>query len=373
MVPLMRLMRRICEPGSVETPKMFHRCALGLGTVLLLAPAAPQTCRAEIPSIPELRSILKSQWDSIATVEHTCHEYMPDPERPGKFKPAYFVYETSRSKGGLTSYRVASILSDARRVEIARLIEDGNKRHDYKFFDRHPDVMSTVKISRQPSIDGALENTTNSPIAWLTTPGSKPIHEHFTDSIKLASVEDGDAKCIEATFPINKYSSVRCLLDPDHDWLAKRVELLNDDGMKWVVTKFQRDNGRWFPEEGTWTALVAGRPTEMHFVVSNLKINRDIPPSRFKPLAITKDAWVTDVISDKQYIWQGTLASRRQLEVRSTTTPGTDRVPEGPSRNADSLVASADPAGIQLGWMTAAGSLGILLVAGLLKVARKSA
>ena len=84
---------------------------------------------------------------------------------------------------------------------------------------------------------------------------------------------------------------VRCELDVDHGWAARRVELTGH--CIWEVKKFMLVDGRWFPAEGRVTVLDLPN-TSTDFKVSRWHVNRSIPAAKFDLPELPKGVRVFD-------------------------------------------------------------------------------
>ena len=81
---------------------------------------------------------------------------------------------------------------------------------------------------------------------------------------------------------IDRGGPVLIELDPEHGWLPRKLS----GGFEITVTRFARENGVWFPVEGTFRASYVDEAGKLksrpeRFRVSNLRINRPIADDRF--------------------------------------------------------------------------------------------
>jgi len=322
---------------------------------------------AQAPSAQELAEVLRGRWDSIRTLEYTCEEHLVAVDGAPAEPRAHFRYDMSHQHGGLTSYSAVSVSHGGPSRTITRLVEDGKRRYGYNFL--HPeegDVLDSVTIRRQEGVDSGLADTTMMSVMWLTTPGGRPLHEHAGRATGIGWVEADGRRQLEMIFP-HEGSRLRGLLDPEHDWLASSMEFLGDEPTSWRVETFRRDGDRWFPGEGRFTSAVPGNVAESRFTVTDLKINRPIPASRFAPLALPRGASIDDTTKGTRRVSQGNAATRLEfLEEHGSRAPRVEA--EGPR---DPVVVEPEPEGRNWGLVLASASAVLLAIGGLLRVVRR--
>lgn len=260
---------------------------------------------AQSPDRARLRETLKALWDGIETLEFESDQTFPDladgPPKPTSPFPdlrSTFRYQMP-NRFAFSSYFTRP------KVDKPSLLDyryDGQRLHRIvRAGDDMGSPIDQVIIDKQVGGPGEYTGILNHAlIAWM--PGSKPAYAQLDDGARLEFVADGERG--EQTWLVGTDRNVRQFraeLDPEHDWLPRRVEFV-DGHTRLDVTKFGRDNGRWFPVEGKGTRRHTAEGAEderTEFRVTLLKINRPLPDGCFAVPPLPKGARVVDQTNDR--------------------------------------------------------------------------
>lgn len=351
-----------------EASIMRSQVSLATGLIVAFGSLAYPVCGTAQPiDIDSIREHLRQQWESIESIEWVLDEYLEREDGVALPVPGHLHYELSRSKGGLSYYKIENAAKGHERV-LSHVLEDGKKRYNYVHLHDYPGVIHELDISTQQTIDEGLDDVPQNSITWLTTPGKKPLYLHMTNEARAQEIDEDGRKLIEVILPY-KGSELRCVLDTERDWSVVSIEVLNGDRIKWSITKFQRDNGRWFASEGVHTGKIVGRYQEWTFKVTNPKINRPVAPGTYDQARLPSGALVVDRVKNTRRVWNGTNKTRTEFLARY---PSKSPKPAALAA-ANSIEASQEPEeGI---WSYAPMALACMFLglAGILKLGRRRA
>lgn len=327
--------------------------------------AFPARGLAQPIDVDSIREHLRQQWESIESIEWTLDEYLERLDGVAPPTPRRLHAAMSRSKGGLSLFKAEDPVEGHAAV-LEHILEDGKNRYTYFYIHNNRNVISELDIRALETIDEGLSISVGNSVSWLTMPREKPLHLHMTSEARAREIEEDGRKLIEVEFP-SKGNTLRFLLDPERDWSAVSLEFLDADRTKWKVTKFQRDNDRWFASEGVHTGEIMGVFQEWKFTVTNLKINRPIAPETFQKARLPSGARVVDQVKHTQRIWNGTNKTRSEFLSRYSPK---QEPPAAPTVVPPPIRASRDPDGDP--WFYAPGALActLLALAGLLRLRR---
>jgi hypothetical protein len=309
------------------------------------------------PSTPtdldEVRRELDAGWQSLQTIEFECREYLLDEaNRPRKGLSEldfHFAYQA----GGRWAYATWQVDLEGNRRPLEDTRQDGRKQ--YQVFARkgHPDVIDFAQISTQTSTadtyDGGMQVA-----LWLWIPGGKPPIAHLRSGGRLEIERTLDGRETVVLVSSHKGHPLRCELDPEHEWLPRRVLL--GDFAEYVATDFRRDNGRWFPSEGFGiTRLGPSRAQRDGFRVTSLAINRGIFPSTFQMPRLAPGVIVQDAAGKGEIV--GGQAARETLEREYPSAPAAQAAP------GDTGSVGGPPDARVAIWLLAAVGVGLLTMA----------
>ncbi len=251
------------------------------------AVAAPEI----LPTPMSVRNALKTWWDGIETLEFREVESPIGTDGRPVQSGRRAVVEVALGRGDRRAMLHGSLEPDG-RVRVAQEKRDDGRTqiHIMKKSGTTPDEITDVSITRQTnSRDAYHDQDGMGTVLWLLTPwtsglgmAAQPLYQHLENPHTATSFEagrDANGKPTVTLRLANEGQSYE--LDPDHDYLPRRVTGFLHDV---TVTRFAKINDRWFPVEGLVTHHAYGMIGEKSatFVVTDLRINRPIPDSRFE-------------------------------------------------------------------------------------------
>lgn len=233
-----------------------------------------------------VRDRLKASWDGIQTLSVRYEEFAQDaqggPDRTRNGNRQEFVL-------GLGDRRALSFTRLSPEGVVFPVMErrqDGKRSSYFTYSGETPGQLVEVFVDHQTSTRERYVGEMNA-LAWVLAPigdptataVSKPLYSYLDDGVMLERILDpkGGERLVLTLFRAD--TPIRYELDPEHDWLPRRVEGMHDI----TVTKFGRDgDSRWLPVEWTSTQRWGDRNVPSIARVVNLKVNRPIPESRFQ-------------------------------------------------------------------------------------------
>jgi hypothetical protein len=264
-----------------------------------------QSTEVSQPERADLRERLKQFWDSMATFEFTSDEYTI-PEHGGRTDGLYLI-RTRFIKGldGRSAIKQSSIAPGGHEKIFHELRNDGVRSHGIVRLKNHDIISELVTSNAQGNeleYKGAMCY-----LLWILLPGGRPIYT------RLDTGGDTDARMIEGreTLILNfthKGLLVSCFLDPEHDWLPRRVEIGGEPRQEITVTRFSRVDGRWIPAEGTYTGI---GPDRRGYKVTSFRVNHAVAMDAFEPPPVPDGARVFDETTSKGYFKGGPVARDR--------------------------------------------------------------
>ncbi len=289
------------------------------GTLAIAARVAqndppPVAATEPLPTPATIRSALKTWWDGIETLEFREVESAVGDDGHPVQSGRHAIVEVALGRGDRRAVMHGSLGPDG-RVRVARERRDnGRKQFCLMSNAKTPDKITDVRITGQRNTRDVYRDEMGT-ILWLLTPwtsglgsAAQPLYQHLENMNTATKVEIGrDAEGRPTVTLTLAHEGQRYELDPDHDYLPRRVTGYLQDI---TVTRFAKVDGRWFPVEGLIThnareVLVpkAGgfidtglRTKERRgaFVVTGLRINQPIPDSRFEMPPHMDDVRVQD-------------------------------------------------------------------------------
>ncbi len=293
--------------------------------------------RSEDSILVDSRSIdsqVELFWNTLSTLEFRCEESASDTGgRIDRTRPfaRYDYRSASGAKRSLTSYNV---FPDG-KIEVTKCFkENGQTRHDITPFSTDASSIAAVTTRSETNTQEEYNDVMFSCMVLLF-PGGRSIPSWIGPDAQLSRTEVDGQSMVELVVKHPKTKRlIRCTLDPGHDWLARKVLLGSGKGEKfWIVEEFQRDNGRWFPARGRFSASTSTGLKPFLFEISNLKINRIADESQFVLPALPDGVFVQDQRSGQQSIKGGVEAGKRLREryVPITNAAASDSVAERPN------------------------------------------
>ncbi len=276
------------------------RAATTLLIVTLLG--FPVSVQADRPDRRVVRDRLKLLWDSLASIEIRCEEYVADARGERDLSRSHRANHFCHKKENLWFCDLQVVSPAGIRTPIDQIRQDGLKRYQVLMFKDFPDEISAINISKQVSTPLDYADPKFSAL-WLFLPGGKPPYLYLDQGAKMTDAKGHGPSCV-AIDAVHQNHRLLLILDGDHDWLPRRVESTHVDGVHvHEVTRFTRDNGRWFPAEGYFTHPMAKGPVRLDFVVTQIRINRDLDQSLFRLPVLPPGVRIFDI--NKQFSFQG--------------------------------------------------------------------
>jgi hypothetical protein len=239
------------------------------------------TCHGDEPGREEIRRILQSLWQSYETIEFDASETFIGSGGMPRFEDRiHYVF----GSGGRRAWEFERQADDGEEISVSatRQREDGQYRYVITNFPGDPDLTDRLVIEPQENSPEDFKGLL--PRAFFAiTPFGRPLYRFADEQASIRPVREGGDACYELSFPYRD-SRVRCVLDPQHGWLARRVTA-DDGSLDIIVTRFQNDQGLWFPAEGSGETRIGEepnrKPASLSFTTSDLRINRDVAPGAF--------------------------------------------------------------------------------------------
>lgn len=329
--------------------------------IMAITPLRSQTQDVKPPLDRQaIGETLKQLWDSLDTVEFWCDCFPLDeagqPDRSG----IVVRHEFARQAGGCWALTVTAIKPNGEVTVMESFREDRRRRYTTYYFSGQPDSISHVVIQSQKSTSNSYEGMMFC-MTWLLMPGHRPIHELLAEAGPLELEQTGRNERGLVTFvaTYNGYP-LRCTLDPDRDWLAYRVKL-GDDQLQsyWQVDRFERNNGRWFPAEGTFLAHTTDGRKLWGFTVTNVSINQPLKIPSFGLPPLPEGTLVLDEVARTQTVIGGKAARERLEKLHRKPGDPVKREPGPP------ITASRDPERTSWAHIAVGISIAAFVVAGL--------
>lgn len=299
---------------------------------LLIASNSPRSDAGQGPILDPstVKAQVKLMWDSLASMEIVSEESVASADGRIDRTKSIHIYKIKYSSDGRWASEMDSPSAGGRRFHVARF-QGGGRLHEVAYDgDR-------MTIIREAYLDADAGRYQGMPgiLMTLLMPGDKSVLDHLEAgaTLEIEVGPRGERSVILAT----KYRGhpLRMTLDPDHDWLVSSVHLGSGRGVTCRVTRFDRDNGRWYPAEGVQErpdGPATNSPTLRAFAATTFRVNRPIPDAAFASPKPQEGTNIQDDIKKKI-----TLYTERPGVNRPTMPPD-----PSPSRGAP-LVAGPRP------------------------------
>jgi RNA polymerase sigma factor (sigma-70 family) len=265
--------------------------ALAIGARITHDNPPPVVAPEILPTPMSVRSALKTWWDGIETLEFREVESPIGTDGRPVQSGHRAVVEVALGRGDRRAVLHGSLEPDGRVRAAQEKRDDGRTQiHLMKKSATTPDEITDVSITRQMNTRDAYHDEDGMcTVLWLLTPwtsglglAAQPLYQHLENPHTATSFDVGRDANGKPTVTLRLANQgQRYELDPDHDYLPRRVTGFLHDV---TVTRFAKINDRWFPVEGLVTHHAHGLIGEKSgtFVVTDLRINRPIPDSRFE-------------------------------------------------------------------------------------------
>ncbi len=266
----------------------------GLGQAIIVSVLAAVSCSAALGhdlTEAEVMERCRLAWESLETLQFTCSHFNVEGDRVA-YDRGSTRSEFWQAPGGKRALVEWGVHPDREEL-MQNFRQDGRRRYTLICYPDHPEVVKDIGIEVQPDTADRYVGYMNFAL-WLLMPGGKPVHIHLAEGGRLAPYEGEGSG--ERVLVVSKFQGkpLRMVVDPERDWLP--VEVAIEGGMRIVATRFEKDNGRWFPVDGGMvrpkTVIVSpngeikkytGNELDVRqFEVSEFHINRPIPASRFE-------------------------------------------------------------------------------------------
>jgi hypothetical protein len=268
----------------------------------------------------------KIAWTSLSSVQFVSDELIADlVQGTSRLERYYFALE-DRGQYALRAKEV----KEGREYHVHDFREDGQKSYQSRPFRDSDDSLNSVTIRYQTSTESHYKGMMFR-VLWLLMPGGEPIFRHIEQGASVEPARDVDGNTVYVVHTSFRGSPIRCEVDPQHDWLVRRMTL--GEGLMDVrVTRFDRVDGRWFPVEGSSSEdmTVEGRRIRKRgtFRVSQLRINQPLDPGLFHitESKLPSGTKVIDSISGRTRYIGGRSARDRRIseQLEQPEAPGTE-------------------------------------------------
>jgi hypothetical protein len=308
-----------------------------------------------LPDRSTVLSALEGMWKSLESFEFRCEQFVADAQYKVDLTKPKNLWDFSYQSGGRWALKWTTVYPDGREVINEDQRFDGREHRLVMHVPNEPNVVDEVRTRNQEGgkdfYPGPMFD-----LLWVVIPGQQPLYTRLTVDSPLAPTEvTGDQGYPVVRFPFRfKTNIASCRLDPQKDWLP--TEVLVGGGSNIKVTKFTRDNGRWFPAEGRTEKNIRGQIERSLFIVTQLHINRTVQPGVFQSPPLQEGAMKSDLRTNKGEAIGGRQA--RQDFVRKHFKTAPPPVPLSPG-NVASRNSRRFPWALLVGGL----ALGILVIA----------
>jgi hypothetical protein len=260
----------------------FHLSIIYVITLILIAFLnVPNPVRADAPDRQDLRDRLKLLWDSLASIEIRCEEYVADARGDRDLVRFHTENHFCHKKENYWFCDMQLVSATGVRKPIDQIRQDGLRRQQVRMFRDFPGEISDVDIKNQVSTPLEYAEAKFSAL-WLILPGGTPPYIYLDQGAPISKAEDYGPSCV-AIDAVHRNNRLRLILDGDHDWLPRRVESSDGEDIHiHEVTHFARDNNKWFPSEGQFTHPTPKGLVRKLFVVTQARINREVDEGLFR-------------------------------------------------------------------------------------------
>jgi hypothetical protein len=162
------------------------------------------------------------------------------------------------------------------------------------------------------------------------------------EGASLANERRPDGREVPVLTAEHRRRPLRIELDPDRDWLPRRVDLKGSHTCE--TRAFTRDQGHWFPSD---VAMIldesgpsAGHDTRIGFQLAGLRVNHPVPTGTFGMPNLTDGVQVSDDRNWTGYFKGGFEARKRLEQARGIYAP--PKNPADADSSVSDVVASAE-------------------------------
>lgn len=330
------------------------------GVVLMSLSLSAQAGGAEI-SRTSIRESIARWWDSIESIEVRMDRLQSYDERGEVLIEEHHIAVAAGEK---VSVKVVQTTRTGEKVVAANTRTDGLKTYQGATLEGHPEVSKTINVMNSASRPGHYVGPMDT-ILWLIMPGGTPLHRHLDEGADLLVDENPDGgKSYSIQFNF-RYPNrpVKCILDPEHDWLPREVEIGTSGTYRIRVTRFLKENGHFFPAAGTIHKMLNTGEHDSRFEVRAAAINRGAAPELFGPPNLVMGTFIVDQTKGKNHI-QGGLKGREAFRAKyelPSSAPVASKLPANP------VVAGREPERSPIATTILVASTFVLIVAAYLR------
>ena len=275
-------------------------------------------------------STQKAYWDSITTLEVVGEEFPLDTtlhRRQGQ-EITHHEFRILYGSNGRLSFRRVQKSGRGETTGLHQFRRDGRTFLGIMAYLKDPDAIDELVIRNQVDKPGHHDGEMCL-ILWGWMPGGKTIPVWLDEGGTLSPGRDQTGQEIAIVTSELRKRPIRIELDPDHDWLPRRIELVGDSTFE--IKEFARDRGHWFPSEITQvidgSAVQSGSGLRSGYKLTSLSVNRGVAEGSFGMPRLLDGSLVRDERNWSGYIQGGTKARDRLLKDRgersaSKSTPG---------------------------------------------------
>lgn len=277
-------------------------------------------------------------WESLSTLEFRCDEAAPGAGGTIDSTKPFTRHEYRSAPGGCRAITSSARFPDGKIVVTKKFREDGKIRCDILPFSADSNSISSITVRNQRNTGEEYHDVMFSTM-WLIMPGGRPVHSLIDAGATVSPRGSEDELLVDVVAKHPKTGRpLLCTLDPGHDWLPKEVTSGTGRSQhRWSVETFRRDNGRWFPATGRFTATTPKGIQDYRFEVSEVRINRPLDRASFAMPVLPDGVLILDQRTGTNSVKGGPEAERRLRSrfVAATTRSADPRAPGGTHAASD--------------------------------------
>ncbi len=255
------------DPDTVEPPKPVAEVPL------------PANEPAPLPTKAEVRDALRFWREGMETLQFRERVTYLGPDGVAKKTWPTGVVDYAHAPGNRRVVRHGSINPAGAETLIQERRFDGTTQTYIGGDGKFPPKITWVEVFNQTDPRDHYEGEHGYATRLLMYFGpvaARPLHAYLDEGAKLDITRGPDSKPRVVLHLASRWGEdILYDLDPDHGFLPCRIE--GPGGT--VVTKFDKENGVWFPIAGYGKSKPDG--SRENFAVVDLKINRPVPDSHF--------------------------------------------------------------------------------------------
>ncbi len=307
---------------------------------------AARASAAEASDRERIAKIRQAYWASIETMVVEIEEFpleAKDLDGDAELKPkssSYVtLYDIAIASNGRRAMRFRTRSPEGEIRINSEVGEDGRNLYATKFFMTGQNDMDTINILKQKDQTSFLRELSS--FLWLLMPGGKTCFDQLQAGGRIVIPADRSRSEAEYEFT-RKGSAVHCEIDPEHDYLPRRVVIGEpDEKIAFEAREFKKIGGHWFPASGfVNNASKLGGDRYAGFRVVKLKLNEPVDPAMFQmPRVIPPGVQVVENTTFKGYV-SGPPGARDEVAKRHPASPA---AVSGAAMDAPDLIAAEAP------------------------------